>query len=113
MKKTLPEWESYIRRLTGPALRSKAIAANTQAFVTALRSDGLSMAEVAMVIRMFVRQMAVTDMSVPMGGIYDMPGIAETDPVCIDTPKLDPAIVDQMATNPPVDDLEEKWDGGI
>lgn len=109
--KTLQDWEFYIRQLAGPALWSKAIAANTQTFVTALRADGMTMADVAMVIRMFVRQMAVTDMLVPMGGVYDMPGIAETDSVCMTAPKLDMAMIAQMVANPPVDDdLEELWD---
>jgi hypothetical protein len=111
---TLQEWESYIRQLAGPALRSKAIAANTQTFVTALRADGMPMAEVAMVIRMFVRQMAVTDMLVPMGGVYDMPGIAETDTVCMTAPKLDPSTVAQMAANQPMeDDFETLWAEGL
>jgi hypothetical protein len=113
--KTLQDWEAYIRQLAGPALWSKAIAANTQTFVTALRADGMPMADVAMVIRMFVRQMSVTGLLVPMGGVYDMPGIAETDPVCMSAPKLDPATVAQMAATTPVDDdgLEVMWDEGI
>lgn len=108
--KTLQDWEAYIRQLAGPALFSKVIVANTQTFVTALRSDGMPMADVAMVIRMFVRQMAVTGMLVPMGGVYDMPGIAETDTVCMTAPKLNLATVAQMVANPPIDDgLEELW----
>lgn len=112
--KTLQDWEAYIRQLAGPALWSKAIAANTQAFVTALRAGGMPMSEVAGVIRMFVRQMAITDMLVPMGGVYDLPGIAETDSVCMTTPKLDPEVVAQMVANPPVDDdLESLWEEGL
>lgn len=112
--KTIQDWEAYIRQLAGPALFSKTIAANTQTFVTALRSDGMSMADVAQVIRLFVRQMAVTDMLVPMGGVYDLPGIAETDTVCMTTPKLDPDVVAQMVANPPVDDdLENLWEEGL
>lgn len=114
MVKTLHDWEVYIRQLAGPALRSKAIAANTQTFVDALRSDGTPMSEVAQVIRLFVLQMATTGEMIPMGGVYDLVGIAETDPMVMDSKRIDPATVAQMVANPPLEaDLEDVWDNDL
>jgi hypothetical protein len=108
MAKTLHDWEIYIQALAGPTLRSKAIAANTQRFVNALKADGMSMSGVYQVISRFVIQMQITGMAIPSGGIYDMPGMAEIDTT--ERKVLDPETRAVMIANPPPEeDLENVW----
>ena len=111
MPTTIQEWETYIRQLAGPALRSKAIAANTQCFVAALKADGMTMGDINQVMVMFVRQMAVTGIAIPGGGVFDMPAMAELDPIVQrDAGTVDPRRVAEMVANPPPEvDLEDVW----
>jgi hypothetical protein len=114
MVKTVSEWEIYIGKLAGSALRSKVITANTQRFVDSLRADGMSMVDVSAVIRMFIRQLAATGQAIPSGGVYDMPTIAETDPVAMLGISLDPRTITEMVANPPEEEsLADKWDGNL
>lgn len=63
--KTLPEWRDYILVLSGADLRSKAIAANSVAFVRALEADGLSARDIADVFRAFAQRLLQDEQVLP------------------------------------------------
>lgn len=63
--KNLAEWQAYVATLSGPDLRSKAIAANSVAFVRSLEEDGLSPEDIAGVLRAFAARMHADGQEVP------------------------------------------------
>jgi hypothetical protein len=65
---TLKEWERYISTLSGEALRSKAIAANSYRFVQILLSEGLSSEEINTIFQMFANQFLKTEQTPPSDG---------------------------------------------
>lgn len=73
---TLTEWRMYIESLTGSEVRSKAIAANSQRFVDLLRAEGRSMDEVRVILEFFVLRMLACGQKIPMGGAFDLLGMA-------------------------------------
>ena len=108
---TVAEWKTYIGQLAGQALRSKTIAANSQAFVTAMREEGKAMSEVTAIVTAFMRQLAATGQAIPGGGVYDLPGMADIDLIAMRGPTIDPARVAWMIANPPQDEnLEDVWE---
>lgn len=66
---TLDQWRSYIGTLSGEALRSKAIAANSLRFARMLLNEGFSASDVTEIYRMFARQFVATGQE-PTGGDY-------------------------------------------
>ena len=80
----LPDWETYIKRLAGPALWSKVVAANTQKFVDTLLADKFSMQGVQTIMVYFARQLIQTGQKIPAGGAFDLMDIARRNPLCRD-----------------------------
>jgi hypothetical protein len=68
--KTPAEWAAYISGLDGEALWSKAIAANTHAFVQNLQEEGTPSAEIVDVLLLFGLQLEMDGQALPT----DMPG---------------------------------------
>lgn len=102
----LQEWKDYIGKLAGKPLWSKAIAANTQTFVDSLRAEGMPMDDIYQIIVTFMRQIVATGGMLPGGGVYDLRGMAEIDPICMNGVVFDEATVEYMIANPP---LENDW----
>jgi hypothetical protein len=96
MLETQEEWRAYIRRLAGPALRSKVIAANSQQFANSLLEEGKDLAYLEDILGMFVQQMLATGMKFPEGGAYDLRSL---DPL-IKAAKLSPEQVAALAAHP-------------
>lgn len=118
MLNTLDEWQGYISQLAGDRLRSKAIAANTQAFANQMLDEGHDLMYVERIVLMFVRQLAATGQQIPGGGAFDMVDMADLDPKAR-TFMAGPMSEDQVADliqNPPeeppdeVDTLEAEAD---
>lgn len=63
--KTVEEWRAYIATLSGPDLLSKAIAANSVAFVRSLETDGLGPFEVHEVLLTFARRIEADGQILP------------------------------------------------
>jgi hypothetical protein len=61
-----------IRSLRGADLRSKAVAFNTQRFVTGLRQDGFSMKDIDRIFDAFVIQFVKTGQRPPEKGAYNL-----------------------------------------
>jgi hypothetical protein len=101
---SLKDWESYIPRLAGDALRSKTLAANTQTFADSLRSSGGSMDDFKRVLLLFVRQFVRTGQKIPEGGIYDLPSLGRQDPVCRQMTALDVVAVERLSAQPPAEE---------
>lgn len=53
---TVLEWDGYIKTLSGPDLRSKAMAANSLAFVQILQEEGMSPSEITEVLLGWARR---------------------------------------------------------
>ena len=70
--RTLPEWAAYISALAGDALRSKAIAANSQQFADVLRATGIEIDMLRAILLLFCRQFLATGQKIPDGGIYEL-----------------------------------------
>lgn len=68
--KTLEEWASYIASLSGEALWSKAVAANTLLFVQSLQEEGAAPQEIIDILLLFGLQLERDGQAVPT----DMPG---------------------------------------
>jgi len=84
---TLPEWEQYVQTLAGRALRSKAIAVNSQKFLDMMRTqEGFSVSDVRAIITLFVRQLVATGQKIPEGGAYNLVLLARTDDVARNIP---------------------------
>lgn len=79
--KTLEEWEVYVSRLYGQQLWSKAVNANTQAFVDRMLADGWDLMDVQDIVLFFVRQCCLTGQKIPEGGAFDMIGMSRRDPL--------------------------------
>jgi len=62
---TLSEWETYIKGLTGDNLRSKALAANSVAFVRRLESEGTPSRTISGILQAFARRFLETDQALP------------------------------------------------
>jgi hypothetical protein len=62
---TLDEWKDYIATLTGAALRSKAIAANSVTFVRVLEDEGMSPSDITAVLEAFAHQFDIDDQEPP------------------------------------------------
>lgn len=77
----LNEWAEYIATLAGEPLFSQAAASNSQAFSSMLLDEGYSMADVEQIMLLFVRQLRATGTKVPEGGPWDLPLMAQIDPV--------------------------------
>lgn len=69
---TLDEWKAYIGQLSGTALFSQVVAANSQGFARTLLDEGYSMADVEEVLRIFVRQCKATGTKIPENGPFDL-----------------------------------------
>jgi hypothetical protein len=67
---TVEEWAGYISKLTGEALRSKGIAANTLPFIITLQEEGYGPQEITDIMVLWAMQFAATDQAPPDG----MPG---------------------------------------
>ena len=68
--KTMEEWTAYIGELTGPALYSKALAANSVTFVRMLENEGYTPEQIEHILTMFAEQFEVDDQTVPSNGSY-------------------------------------------
>lgn len=68
---TLPEWETYIKKLTGTDLFSKVCNANTQQFATLLIEEGFTMGDVYSIMEMFALQCHRAQVVVP-DGVWDL-----------------------------------------
>jgi hypothetical protein len=106
MLETIEDWQTYIRQLAGPLLRSKAVAANSHAFVQMMRDEGHSMELIEEIITTFVRQLVLTNMLIPDDdGAFDLVDISETDLVCANLIPLSDdqiqAIIDHPPEEPP------------
>jgi len=77
----LSEWATYIEGLSGQALYSQAVAANTQSFARTLLREGATMADVEQIMLLFVRQLRATGTKVPGADTWDLPTMAMTDPI--------------------------------
>ena len=95
---SLPEWGQYVQTLAGSALRSKAIAVNSQRFLDLYRDqDGFTTGDVRQIILYFVRQLVATGQKIPEGGAYDMVKLARLDDVARTSPILPELAVRAMA----------------
>jgi hypothetical protein len=105
---SLPEWEQYVQTLAGSALRSKAIAVNSQQFMDMMRiQEGFSVVDVRQIILYFVRQLVATGQKIPEGGAYDMLRLARTDDVARTMPVLsEQAVQDMIARQVPEEALD-------
>lgn len=99
----LREWQSYIDRLAGEALWSKAVAANTERFIQTLRDEGFQMAEIEGIMTAFANQFAITGQSPPRTGAYRLSDLADENII----PMSDAEVVAlaQMADMQPEDEL--------
>lgn len=70
--KTPAEWEAHAAALSGEELHDKVRAANTIAFVLALKERGMSAAEIRGVFEIFVRRLVACRELPPAGGYYDL-----------------------------------------
>ena len=72
MPHTVEEWLAYISTLSGDPLRSKAIAANSLAFVRGLKAEGLSSEDVTAILVGFAKRLETDGQSLPgkADGIY-------------------------------------------
>lgn len=104
---TLGEWESYVKRLAGQALRSKGINANTITFTKSMATHGFTTDDVGHIILFFVRQFVATGQKIPTSGLYDMPNLALSDPICMEGATMSEAKADELAANPPVEPEDE------
>ena len=68
---TLVEWKQYISTLSGEALRSKAVAANSYRFVQTLQGEGYSASEINGIFKMLASQFVRTGQMPPTGGYLD------------------------------------------
>jgi len=69
---TLQDWQAYIDGLSGMPLWSKAVAANSQAFVDTLIEEGFGMSDVQEILTMFARQLRATGQKLPTTGAFDL-----------------------------------------
>jgi len=107
MFETIEDWEVYISQLAGKALRSKARAANSQAFVDIMLDEGHDLAFVEQIVLAFVRQLARTGGYIPEGGAFDMANMADLDPTARQGATMSPEEADEMAANPPPEPPDE------
>jgi len=109
--RTEDEWREYIAKLAGPALRSKAISANTMQFFDQLMGEGYDIAEVRQILVFFGLQMKSVDLHFPEGGAYDYRTLVlEYTEDGGRVLELSEEQADQLAGHPPdegVDDLDQ------
>ena len=69
---TLPEWKAYINTLSGQPLRSKALAANSLAFIRGLEAEGMSAEDITDILKAFAFRLEADDQVLPgkTDGIY-------------------------------------------
>lgn len=77
----LAEWSEYIQGLSGTALYSQVIAANTHSFTRMLVAEGATTADVEQVLLRFVRRLRALGVKVPEGGAFDLVTMALVDEV--------------------------------
>jgi len=68
--KTIEEWQEYVSSLSGEALRSKARAANSWAFVQMLQDEGMTPEGISEIFRLFAAQFLKTGQMPPSDGDY-------------------------------------------
>lgn len=72
---TIPEWSEYINTLSGSALRSKAMAANTLSFIRGLEAEGIPPRDVMQILRLFAQRFVDTGQEAPSrydGALVDL-----------------------------------------
>lgn len=74
--RTVEEWRAHLSALAGEALREKAIAANSVAFVRALQEEGYSAEDIEAILRALARRFVETGQRAPSGGLYDFDALA-------------------------------------
>jgi len=99
--KSLEEWASYIARLGGRPLWSKAISANSQAFMSEMINEGYTAEGVKEIILLFVRQLAATGQKIPDGGVYDPKEMAVLDPIAQQGATMTEVEVEELEASPP------------
>lgn len=62
---SVTEWHMYVSTLSGAALWSKALAANTWAFVQGLQAEGLSASEITSIFRSFANRLVEDGQPLP------------------------------------------------
>jgi len=80
---TIPEWAKYIDTLIGNDLRSKAMAANSLAFMRGLESEGIAPLQVMEILKLFARRFAATGQELPSryaGALVDLGNLLEPIP---------------------------------
>ena len=79
---TLPAWEAYISELSGQALWSQAVNANTQEFIEVMLDEGMSMPDIQQMLLYFVRQICLTEGRIPEDGAFDLYAMSRQDAMC-------------------------------
>ncbi len=69
---TLDEWATYVNQFSGGQLWSKAVAANSQRFVTQMVDEGYPMDDVKAILGFFVQRMMSLEMKLPEQGVFDL-----------------------------------------
>jgi len=86
---SLSEWAEYIQALSGEALFSQVVAANTHSFARQLVAEGATMGDVQQVMLLFVRQLRATGTKVPTDiGAWNLVEMALTDPIAKKGPTM-------------------------
>lgn len=70
---TLEQWHEYVNQLQGNDLYEQALGANTLAFITAVKNDGvLSSSDITKLLKMFAKRLLADGQSLPgiMSGHY-------------------------------------------
>lgn len=69
---TIPEWLTYIDTLSGAALRSKALAANSLAFIRGMGAEGLTPDDIHAILVGFAKRLEADDQVLPgkADGLY-------------------------------------------
>jgi hypothetical protein len=62
---TLDEWAAYVNTLSGDELRSKAMAANSIAFMRGLEEEGIAPKNVMSILRLFAQRFVATGQEMP------------------------------------------------
>ena len=101
------DWEVYVKRLAGDALRSKALQANTQRFSIMMLQEGHSLKDVEQIVLFFVRQMVAVGMMLPPNGAFDLDLMARTDPIARRGVTMTEEEAALLAANAPVDESDD------